>query len=266
MHVLSDDLVRAIERTRVEYRFLRLERLSAAALPSAGELRIARFGAAYATDWEPMPRVFCLDHRDIERLDEVLAWFEEAGRSPHFELLPLDGNRPLFDALAERGFAPRYTISVLVTEPEGAAPVGPSIRLSPDDEIRAWCGTYIEAHDWERTDAEHDEWVAELIPQYLHPSIARYVAEVDGEIAAIAASYHPGGQHAHLTNCAVLQRFRGRGLHAGLIRQRLHDLSLAGVVHAAADTAPYSRSHGNLERAGFRVAYQKTHWERRTGS
>ena len=97
---------------------------------------------------------------------------------------------------------------MLLTEAGGDAPDAPSIRVSPDNEIAAWANVYIDAHGWECTAEERPKWVAELSAQYTHPTIARYVSEVDGEIVAIAASYHAGGPHAHLTNCATLPPHR----------------------------------------------------------
>lgn len=260
-HLLSEALIRAVERTRAEYKVERVRRLLASGLEDH-VFRVAEIGDVLVTDWRPMPRAFCLDHTQLDRLEEVLAWYAEVDRAPHLEVLPLQGNQPLFEALARHGFALRYVIGVLLTEAGGDAPAQPGIRVSPDEEIAAWSDVYIDAHGWECSDDERGRWVPELSVQYLHPAVTRYVAEVDGEIAAVAASWHPGGAHAHLTNCATLRPHRGRGLHAALIRQRLHDLGAAGAVHAAADTTPYSTSHRNLERAGFRLAYQKTHWER----
>jgi len=267
--LLTDDLIRRIERVRAEYRFVRLRALQNAEIePEGGPFRIAEFGDVLATDWTPMPRVFCFDHTQLDRLDEILAWFEEAGRTPHFELLPYDGNRAVFDALAARGFAPRYTISVLFTDATDAR-VDPidevSIRRSPDDEIDTWLGVYIDAHGWECTPEERPVWIAELRAQYLPDAIHRYVAERDGELLAVAASYHAGRDHAHLTNCATLLPHRSRGLHRALIARRLTDAQESGATIAAADTAPQSGSQRNLERAGFRLAFQKTHWVRRTG-
>jgi len=265
--LLTDDLLRRIERTRAAYRFVRLRALQNADIePEGGPFRIAEFGDVLATDWKPMPRIFCFDHTQLERLDEILAWFDEAGRAPHFELLPYEGNRAVFDALAARGFAPRYTISVLFTDASERR-VDPradvSIRRSPDEEIDRWIGVYIDAHGWECTPEERPTWITELRAQYLPSAISRYVAERRDEILAVAASYHARGDHAHLTNCATLPSHRGYGLHRALISERLADAQASGATITAADTTPQSGSQRNLERAGFRLAYQKTHWERR---
>ncbi len=244
---------------------LRLRRLAAAGLElEDGAFRIHEIGGAVMTDWKPMSRVFGFDFESLARLDEILAWYEEAGRSPHFELLPLENNDALFAEMAARGFGLKYMISVLWRELDAGFPdpADASVRVSPDGEIRDWVDVYIDGHDWTCTDEERPRWIAELSVQYVAPGITRHVATLDGEIAAIAASYAHGDGHGHLTNCATLPRFRGRGLHGALIRRRLAALAACGVTVVAADTRPYSISQRNLERAGLELAYQKLHFKR----
>jgi ribosomal protein S18 acetylase RimI-like enzyme len=84
----------------------------------------------------------------------------------------------------------------------------------------------------------------------------RYVANVDGEVAA-GASMRLFEGVAQLCGATTRLRFRRRGLQTALLRTRLREAAAAGCDLAVVTTEPGSKSQQNAQRAGFALLYSR---------
>ncbi|PLB49873.1 hypothetical protein P170DRAFT_435191 [Aspergillus steynii IBT 23096] len=94
-----------------------------------------------------------------------------------------------------------------------------------------------------------------------------YVATINKEIvgtAAMAVIDSPDGSVAHLYLDSTLPGYRGKGVHAALIRARVLEAHQLGVDLATMTTSAGSGSARSAERAGFRLAYTKGIFTKRT--
>ncbi|TVY80747.1 hypothetical protein LSUE1_G002548 [Lachnellula suecica] len=92
------------------------------------------------------------------------------------------------------------------------------------------------------------------------------IASVDGEVAGsagIALLETPQGDVAYFYVDSTLPAFRGKGVQAALLRQRLRDAREMGVGLVYAQARMGSGSARNIERAGFGLAYTKSWLVRR---
>ncbi|KAH6721249.1 hypothetical protein BKA61DRAFT_153959 [Leptodontidium sp. MPI-SDFR-AT-0119] len=87
-----------------------------------------------------------------------------------------------------------------------------------------------------------------------------YSVIVDGKVAAsagMALIETSKGGVAHLYIDSTLPEYRGRGLQAALLKERLKDARKEGFDLASVQARPGNGSCRNIERAGFSLAYTK---------
>ncbi len=98
------------------------------------------------------------------------------------------------------------------------------------------------------------ELMMEMMSQFVHPSIRRYLAWVGGEPAGGGAAWAHAGVLG-IFGTATMPAFRRRGVQTALT---LHAMAEApGVDLAIATTAPGSTSQRTFERLGFQVLYTR---------
>ncbi|KAL4983751.1 hypothetical protein BDW68DRAFT_168220 [Aspergillus falconensis] len=94
----------------------------------------------------------------------------------------------------------------------------------------------------------------------LRPDTRLYIAKINGKIAGtagLALISTPLGKVAELYIDSTVPEFRGRGVQAALLRDRLSEAKREGCDIAAVTTWPGGVSARNMERVGFRLAYRK---------
>jgi hypothetical protein len=106
--------------------------------------------------------------------------------------------------------------------------------------------------------------IGDVMRQFCHPEIVRYVAHVDGHAAAGALSFVRDGVLG-VFGTATLPAFRRRGLQAAIVARAVNDArGRADLVIAT--TEPGSISQRTFERLGFQVVYTRAilvkPWER----
>jgi GNAT superfamily N-acetyltransferase len=143
---------------------------------------------------------------------------------------------------------------VLVLELDDAPAREHGVRpIEPGEEL-AWARTVIAG--FSPDDTVSAEGVAMALPTTRMEGTTCFGAFVDGELVGGGTLAVSDGV-AMLSGTAVRAPFRGRGLHAALIRARLHDARRQRADLAATSTLPWSQSQRNLEKLGFRVRYPK---------
>jgi GNAT superfamily N-acetyltransferase len=99
------------------------------------------------------------------------------------------------------------------------------------------------------------EALANLMRQFVHPAIARYVVSLDGEPAGAGASYVWHGV-AGIVGTATVSAFRRRGVQTALVAHAVNQARGRAEL-AVATTEPGSTSQRTFERLGFQVLYTR---------
>jgi hypothetical protein len=99
------------------------------------------------------------------------------------------------------------------------------------------------------------EQMMEMMSQFGHPKIQRYIAWIDGEPAGGGAAWAHDGVLG-IFGTSTLPKFRRQGVQAAITLQAMHDARGTADL-AIATTAPGSTSQRTFERLGFRVLYTR---------
>lgn len=136
---------------------------------------------------------------------------------------------------------------------------GITIRVARRDEAELWAET--SARGWSES-PEAAAFMREIGAVMMRRrSTTPFFAEIDGEpVATGGLNIHDG--IALFAGAATIPRFRNRGVQNALLADRLRFAAAAGCDLAMMVALPGSGSQRNAERAGFRVAYTRTKWQR----
>jgi len=165
--------------------------------------------------------------------------------------------------LPSRGYVPIEQSVVLIRETAAALPgsaSGISVRRIREHESEHWAR--VSAAGWKSEGDGLSAFVEQMGRMIAAARGAHcFLAELAGEpIAAAALSL--ASNVALLAGASTVPTARGRGAQRALLDARLRFAAAHGADLAMVVTAPDSGSQRNAERAGFRVAYQRTKWER----
>jgi hypothetical protein len=269
------DLARRVERAEIEFCALagqtpgRLQgKPTRIAILDAGGGR-----ALFSRTGSPLNKVLGLGlHGPV--LDEDLDRIEEFYRSRHaptqIELCPL-----AYGDLGARLCARGYILEAFENELGivlGSSGVGAGfsrpnavlqVHLAQPDETDLWTRVVSEGFvaceplvgGAPEAKALTLDQMIEMMSQFEHPNIRRYLAMVDGEPAGGGAAWTYEGVLG-IFGTATLPRFRRRGVQAAITGQAMND-ARANADVAVATTAPGSTSQRTFERLGFRVLYTR---------
>lgn len=202
-------------------------------------------------------------------IDEVERLFTPTGLHAKIDICPYAGTEA-FDHLRQWGYSEAGAIVELAldlssdlsslpiphSKPEMQLPI--TIRRVKPNEDSAFISTCVEGflpNGRSRT----------LLSTLARIALARedttlYFALIDGAIAGAAGlsfleTAH--GKVAQLYIDSTLPTYQGRGVHAALIRERVHEAKLAGCALAMMSAREGSGSARNAVRAGFELVYSK---------
>lgn len=231
-------------------------------------LHIRRYGAAVALLCPTIPnpmlnRVLGFGPADVERLDELLAWYEQHQVVCRLEIVPYFSSPLFLAALTARGLSPCGYYTTLYGQPSAIVPplASPMVtRLVERDSLEEWTRIFTEVY--QLGDDIQAAVQASVQVQYAQPEWRCYVAEVDDEAVAIGALYVQDGV-GMLISGATKPDFRRHGCQTALLHRRLADAVELGCDLVASYTEVGSTSQHNMERAGLRIAYTKTEWKAR---
>jgi GNAT superfamily N-acetyltransferase len=194
--------------------------------------------------------------QDIEHLEK---FYFERQYDAQVDVCPY-AHPTLLEALNQRGFQVaefNQTLARWIHADEEFAKLalnGVEIRAVRPDEAPAWSKMLAEV------------FMGEHAPQYEsffapwangeHP--LTLAAFADGKmIAGAGGVIVPEHKMAGYFGAATLPEYRGRGIQAAFVQERLRITQQAGCDLAVTLTMPGTTSQRNVERAGFRTAYTK---------
>ena len=234
--------------------------------PDSGSCWMECAGAQVVFDGidSPVTQTFGLglsEELTASSLDTIERFFFDRGAPVHHEVSPLAGIATL-NLLCARQYRPIEISSVMYRELDEATPGDITVRVTGPADAQIWAD--VSARGWAHQKPE----LFTFIKQFGAIAFARdqspcFLAELDGQPGAAGSlSIHDGV--ALFAGAATVPEMRRRGLQSALLQARLryafdHGCDLAMMVAEAG-----GESQRNAERKGFRIAYTRTKWRRRT--
>lgn len=198
--------------------------------------------------------------------ERIEAFFERKGAPTLHEVSPLADPSTL-SRLNERGYEPFEFTSILYRPSSGAPPVERpegrvAVRITSSNEVEHWAA--ISARGWASEARELGDFMLELgRVSAQRASAVCFLAEIEGvAVAAGALAIHEGV--ALLAGASTVPEGRRRGAQQALLAARLQYAADRGCDVAMIGALPGSASQRNAERQGFRVAYTRMKWRRRS--
>jgi ribosomal protein S18 acetylase RimI-like enzyme len=258
------ELARRVDRAEIDF----CARATMLGAPVAATLERGGGLAVYGGPSSPVNKMLGLglgvDVTDDD-IDAVEQFYAERQSPVQIELCPL-ASSDLAPRLTRRGYVLQAFENELARPAPGEpvqSPSGADITVEAGAGERPWLR--IVSEGFAAPDraipggslVPHDAVTAigEVMRQFCHPEIMRYVAHADGHAAAAALSFVKDGVLG-IFGTATLPAFRRRGLQAAIVARALNDArGRADVVIAT--TEPGSISQRTFERLGFQVLYTR---------
>jgi GNAT superfamily N-acetyltransferase len=259
----SIDVARRVERAEIEF--------CALAGATSGRVDVcdaAGGRALFSRPGSPLNKVLGLGLAgpvSDEDLDRIERFYRSRGAPTQIELCPL-----AYGDVAARLCARGYVLEAFESELGMALEPQPAFANSPvsitpvtPDQDDLWTRVVSEGFvafeplvgGAPEGKALTTEQMMEMMSQFRHPQIRRYLAWIDGEPAGGGAAWAHEGVLG-IFGTSTLPQFRRRGVQAAISIHAMQDAR--GVADLAiATTAPGSTSQRTFERLGFRVLYTR---------
>ncbi len=261
--VLTLELARQIERNIAEG-YTGGNRSS-----QANEIDVEQYGRAVAVKMPSSPwknGVFCFSSDDVDRLEEIISFYEKDNADFSFYLTPMGFTEDVGRALTSAGMRPIDNSQALLyglpaTELESAAPDVTVESVTPDT-LEIFTDTHVKGFEYPA--AWHGKTKGDLHRQFGEDGFYPYLVRYQGEPVGSAYLEVRGGI-GNLLGSATMPAFRGKGCHLALLRHRLHAAGELGCRLVVSGASFGSTSFRNQYRVGLRLAYIETIWKKAGG-
>jgi hypothetical protein len=197
-------------------------------------------------------------------LADIETFFAQHGVPSEHEVSPLALGEPMA-VLSGRGYEPFELTSVMFRPVAGetiAAPLdGRTVRVIDPDEAVAWAD--VAADGWSDT-PEVVPFVRAIGPVYARMSDAQCFLVEHGGVPAAAGVLSAHDGVAVLAGASTRPGHRRKGAQLALLGARLAEARRLGCDLAMMSARPGSNSQRNAERHGFRIAYTRIKWRKRS--
>lgn len=200
-----------------------------------------------------------------ELIREVLDFYRAAGGPvANFHLAPDVVPPDWAEICAEHGLTQgQPTVHKLVRDASPVQPVTTSLRIDrigPADK-EAWAAVQVTAFELPDPDRRMTQMLASVNDL---AGLTGYAAW-DGDRLVATAALSVDGESGQFVSAATLPEYRRRGAQSALLARRIEDALAAGCTTLAVEVAkpaPGERnpSLDNVERAGFKVLYDRPVW------
>ena len=257
------ELARRVDRAEIDFCALATK----TAAPAAATLERAGGLAVYGAPGSPVNKVLGLGlgvEVTDDDLDAIEQFYAERGCPVQIELCPLAAF-DLAPRLTKRGYVLQAFENELARVAPGElvpSPAGADISVEAGAGERPWLEIVSEgfaapdrAMPGSPLPSDAVRAIGEVMRQFFHPEIVRYVAHVNGQSGAAGLSFVSNGVLG-IFGTATLPAFRRRGLQGAIVARAMNDArGKADLVIAT--TEPGSISQRTFERLGFRVIYTR---------
>jgi GNAT superfamily N-acetyltransferase len=190
----------------------------------------------------------------------LVEWCRAHGIAGRFEIAAGDDDPALGRELTRLGYFQSGFHAALIGEPDLDAPAPESVRVervANAADMEDFLAAYVAG--WDIPGAAHEQFKRNVRPWFGQPSWSLYIGRVGTTPVATAILFVHAGV-GYFADSATDPAFRGRGLHAALLRRRLRDASAAGVDFVCSGADFLSTSHRNMERIGMRLLFLRAIW------
>jgi hypothetical protein len=262
------DVARRVERAEIEFCAL-----AGATQGAVDVLEAAGGRALFSRPGSPLNKVLGLGlHGALpdDAIDRIEAFYRDRNVPTQIEVCPL-AYGDLAARLCARGYlleAFENELGLLLDPTASATAASPpsttvGITAAAPDQDDLWTQVVAEgfaaseSHVGGAPEAKPPttEQMVEMMSQFGHPEIRRYLAWIEGEPAGGGAAWAYDGVLG-IFGTSTLPRFRRRGVQRALTIHALNE-GRSGADLAIATTAPGSTSQRTFERLGFRVLYTR---------
>jgi ribosomal protein S18 acetylase RimI-like enzyme len=195
-----------------------------------------------------------------DRIRPLVEWYREHGVAGRFEIAAGDDDPALGRELARLGFFQSRCHAALIREADLDVPVSGEVvveSVTSSEQMEEFLAAYVLG--WGIPEAARDQFKQNVRPWLGQPGWSLYLARSEGRATAAGTLFIQDGV-GYFADSATDPAFRGRGLHAALLRRRLLDASTARVDFVCSGADFLSTSHRNMERAGMRLLFLRSIW------
>jgi GNAT superfamily N-acetyltransferase len=226
-----------------------------------GQLEMQTIGGAtcfrdrsYASNY--YNRVVGFSAMELEQLDACIAFHHDLGKPSVLSLAKGNMTTQVMNTLQKKGYSPlQDSTSVFVLPCASYLPDNSSLhirRAEPKD-----METVVDLWTVEDEDKVSNEVIALRKEAHWVPEFPIYLAQVDGEVAAMGSMFVKGNI-AWLGNANTLPAFRQRGCQLALLNHRIGEAKRMGCDWAISDATMGTTSQRNLVRGGMAFGYTET--------
>ncbi len=192
-------------------------------------------------------------------IDRALSFFKERKFECAFTLSPLDRPSDLGDWLEDRGFTFAWKNAAMVCD-QPAAPLAPGparIEEPSASQYDVWADTMCRSLDLPANVGDVGRSVLCI------PEVRLYLARIDGEPAGTTLLYSRLGM-GYVDLVGTLPRHRRKGVASSLVTRAVADSRALGNRWTALEVVSGSPAERVYERLGFRPAYHRPRYIKRT--
>lgn len=227
-------------------------------------LRVGETVCQRASGGRPRNKVVGFGDADVDAIDEILEFYDEADLDPTFYLSPAGFGPRTATTLASRGFGQvefeqAHMFGLPATDATPPSDDDITVAAITADAVDAYVETTAYGFEWDA--AWRDAAKAELHRRVTVDDTTHLLASYRG-IPAGVGDLRVRDQVATMGGGAVRPEFRRRGIHTALLRHRLALATQAGAELVLSGASYGSPSHRNQQRVGLQLAYVESTWAR----
>ena len=203
------------------------------------------------------------DDARIENLvDDVCAWFDQRGGTPHFRVSPLTRPPNLAQILERRGFiCTEHETQMVLENDDTEPPTSPrvTIEIVQAYDLERWVS--IQHRGFDGTDEPTATMIEMARKSFESGRNKLYLARLDGEPVGAGTLVYWANVYG-IYGVATAEPARGKGVATAMVRQMIRDVRAYGEPICLQAQTNGAEQHW-YARMGFRVVYDRTGWTKK---
>ena len=266
--IVTKELAKWIEAIEIDAIYSRLSRIERVTdNPMGVEMR--KYGNATVFTVQNIPgpafnKVKGMTDEDLPFLNDIVDFYNAKGIPARFEITPAHATSTLYSALKNYGYYHTNFLSNLYADPKQLSIYenenqSIAIREFMADEFDLFADLYLEAFEMptflQRDIANNNK--------VLHGSLEWkfYLACYRDKPAGLGVLFI-GEKGAYLAAAGTIPAYRNKGIQKALIQYRIKEAKQRNCPFITGQASFGTSSQNNMERAGLKIAYTKSVWNK----